>query len=174
MRERKGVGGQHATNTTQPIPNTSVVVPHHAPHPVVSIPFVCPVCGSQDQKCLRVIVSDIMGSDAHSECETTEDQWHGECGGREGACEMMVWCGWLKRGKSASVLSFIAFLRPSCPVCGLLSWEGKKGFWRVSGQDKEKRKRKKEEQERVGKKGETQIHFQKKTQKQKAQLTLAD
>ena len=47
VRKRKGVGGQQAINTTQPKSNTSVVmmVPHHAPHPLVAVPLVCPVCG---------------------------------------------------------------------------------------------------------------------------------
>ena len=47
VREKKGVGEQQTINTTQPKPNTSVVmmVPHHAPHPLVAVPSVCPVCG---------------------------------------------------------------------------------------------------------------------------------
>ena len=47
-------------------------------------------------------------------------------------------------------------------------------FWRKGGEGKEKRKSKKGGARKSGKKGETQIHFQKTHTKKKAQLTLAD
>ena len=74
------------------------------------------VCVLQDHKCLHDIICATIWSGC-TECERplrTSGVVSG--GGREGACEMMVWCGWLKKGKSASVLSFTAFLAFSCHV----------------------------------------------------------
>ena len=77
----------------------------------------------------------------------------GECVGACGVCVAVV------HPTKSSVLTVVV--------------EGKKSL-KEGGESKEKRKSKKGGARKSVKKGETQIHFQKHTKKQKAQLTLAD
>ena len=69
----------------------------------------------------------------------------------------------------------VAVVHPQSPKCVECCCGGEEGF---GGEPRrsEKRKSKKGGARKSGKKGETQIHFQKNThkKKQKAQLTLAD
>ena len=62
--------------------------------------------------------------------------WRGECDGREGACEMMVWCGEKEECQCVVIYSILGMLMWS--VCGVSLWSGweRRVVWRKVVEEK--------------------------------------
>ena len=121
----------------------------------------CGVCGLQDCKCLNVIVCCIIWSGC-TQCERPL-RTSGVVEGM-GACEMMVWCGWLKKGQECQCL--VIHCLPDIlmsSVCRVLMQGVRRGVWKKGREGKEKRKSKKGGARKSGEKKEKHKSISKKT-----------
>ena len=63
---------------------------------------------------------------------SSEDEWRGECDGREGMCELMVWCGEKEECQCVVIHSIPGILMWSVWIV-VDEWMGKKGGLEESG-----------------------------------------